>query len=232
MTQKGSIQIIAIIGIVIILAIGYFSLLKTSSKPKTLENTKSSKITTEQARMVVQNLPEVQQFLKDVPNGKVEIDNENEGQYNVHVYEVKNGHTATFNWYKVNTKTGKPKAQFDLSKAEETSTAKGVVIVKSPVKGEKIKSPLTVTGFVYGNNGTLTIKLKQKDSGQYVTEDKVVKIEGKSDQISFAESLQFGLPAMPQTGVLEIEYTDKSGKGLDDKVQIEVKFPSDLGKGT
>lgn len=108
---------------------------------------------------------------------------------------------------------------------------KGVIIVKTPIKGEEIKSPLTISGLVYGNNGTLTIKLKQKESGQYVTEDKVVQIEGKSDNISFAEAIQFGLPVQPQPGVLEIEYKDKSGKGLDDKVSVEVNFPSDLGSG-
>lgn len=112
-----------------------------------------------------------------------------------------------------------------------SSSAKGVIIVKTPSKGEEIKPPLTVTGFVYGNNGTLTIKLKQKDSGQYVTVDKIVKIFGKSDNISFAEGLQFGLPVMPQMGILEVEYKDASGKGLDDKVSIEVNFPSDLGSG-
>lgn len=112
-----------------------------------------------------------------------------------------------------------------------SSSAKGVVIVQSPAAGQEIRSPLTVTGFVYGNNGTLTIKLKQKESGQYVTEDKVVKISGKSDKISFAEAIQFGLPAQPQAGILEVEYKDASGKGLDDKVSIEIQFPSDLGSG-
>lgn len=91
------------------------------------ENTGSSKITTEQARMVVNNLPEVLEYLKNVPNGKIEVDNEQEGKYNVHVFEVKNGHTATFNWYAVDIKTGNPVAQFDLGKAGETSTAKGIV---------------------------------------------------------------------------------------------------------
>lgn len=94
------------------------------------EQTGSSKITTEQARMVVQNLPEVQDYLKEVPNGQVEVDNEQEGEYNVHVFEVKNGHTATFNWYTVDIKTGKPVAQFDLGKAEENSTAKGTITGK------------------------------------------------------------------------------------------------------
>lgn len=112
-----------------------------------------------------------------------------------------------------------------------SSSAKGVIIVKTPGRGEEIKSPLTVSGLVYGNNGTLTIKLKQKESSQYVTGDKIVKISGKSDNISFAEAIQFGLPAMPQAGILEVEYKDASGKGLDDKVSLEVNFPSDLGSG-
>ncbi len=65
-----------------------------------------------QAIANVKKLPEVQQYLKDVPKGKVEVDNEVEGQYNVHVYEVKNGHTATFNWYRVSIKDGKAEPQF------------------------------------------------------------------------------------------------------------------------
>lgn len=110
-------------------------------------------------------------------------------------------------------------------------SAKGVIMIQTPTKGQEIRPPLTVTGLVYGNNGTLTIKLKQKESGMYVTEDKVVKISGKSDNISFAEAMMFGLPAMPQPGILEVSYKDDSDQGLDDKVSIEVNFPSDLGRG-
>lgn len=95
----------------------------TSQNSNTLPNlnpspkgqTGSLKITPEQAVEKVKNLPEVQQFLKDVPNGIVEVDNEPEEQYNVHVYEIKNGHTATFNWYTVNVKDGKIKAQFEIT---------------------------------------------------------------------------------------------------------------------
>lgn len=112
-----------------------------------------------------------------------------------------------------------------------SSSAKGVIIVHSPTAGQAIRSPLTVTGFVYGNQGTLTIKLKQSKSGMYVTEDKVIKIAGASDKITFAEAIQFGLPAEPQTGTLEVLYKDDSGKGLDDKISINVQFPSDLGSG-
>lgn len=76
--------------------------------------TLSTKISHELAVEKVKNLPEVQGYLKNVPNGKVEVDNELEGEYNVHVYEVKNGHTATFNWYRVSIKSGEVRAEFEF----------------------------------------------------------------------------------------------------------------------
>lgn len=92
------------------------------------EQITSSKITKEQALENVKNLAEVREYLKRVPDGKVEIDNELEGDINVHVYEVKDGHTATFNWYTVSMKTGIPVAQFDLREAAETQkTDQGAV---------------------------------------------------------------------------------------------------------
>ena len=71
-----------------------------------------SEISRQQAVENVKNLPEVKEYLKNVPNGKVEVDNELEGEYNVHVYEVKNGHTATFNWYRVSIKSGEIRSEF------------------------------------------------------------------------------------------------------------------------
>lgn len=82
------------------------------ANPSEPEHIGSSKITSEQAVENVKKLPEVKDYLKEVPNGKVEMDNEDEGKYNVHVYEVKNGHTATFNWYRVSIKDGKVEEQF------------------------------------------------------------------------------------------------------------------------
>lgn len=130
-------NLILLLVIVVIIGAGYYAYQSQKSSEvsiqdttSTAENTGSSKITTEQARMVVQNLPEVQEYLKNVPKALVEVDNEEEGEYNVHVYEVKNGHTATFNWYTVDIKTGKPVAQFELGNAQESSTAKGTVTGK------------------------------------------------------------------------------------------------------
>ena len=60
------------------------------------------------ATAVVSALPEVQEYLRSVPSGLVVIDHEDKetNSYLVHVYEIKDGHTATFNWYEVNKTTG------------------------------------------------------------------------------------------------------------------------------
>lgn len=90
-------RLILLIIIVILAGAGYFAFQKISP----------AKITTEQALEKVTNLPEVQDYLKRVPNGRVEVDNEDQGEYNIHVYEIKDDHTATFNWYRVSIKNGK-----------------------------------------------------------------------------------------------------------------------------
>lgn len=69
-------------------------------------------VTSKQAVENVKKLPEVQDYLKRVPNGRVEVDNELEGEYKVHVYEIKDGHTATFSWYRVSIKSGKIRLEF------------------------------------------------------------------------------------------------------------------------
>ena len=93
--------------ILTVAVVGYFIIQKAPSKGlNQLPVVGSSKISRNRALENVKKLPEVQDYLKRVPSGKVEVDNEEEGEYNVHVYEVKNDHTATFNWYKVSIKNG------------------------------------------------------------------------------------------------------------------------------
>ena len=96
----------------IILAAAGFFVLQNGVPEKFPIDIVSTKISREMAVENVKKLPEVQEYLKNVPNGKVEVDNELEGEYNVHVYEVKNGHTATFNWYRVSIKSGEVKSEF------------------------------------------------------------------------------------------------------------------------
>lgn len=101
-------KIIIIIFVIVLVGLGLYA---NQSKP---ENTTSSSPTREQAVENVKKLPEVQQYLEDVPNGKVDVDNKDEDEYLIHVYEIKNSHTATFNWYTVSIKDGKVESQLPV----------------------------------------------------------------------------------------------------------------------
>jgi hypothetical protein len=55
---------------------------------------------------LVRKLPEVTQYLKDVPNGIIAAtESEDKTVWTVQVFEVVEDHTATFNWFDVNKKT-------------------------------------------------------------------------------------------------------------------------------
>ncbi|MDP3941387.1 MAG: hypothetical protein Q8Q49_03705 [bacterium] len=70
-------------------------------------------ISREDAVTKVKVLPEVIDYLKRVPSGLVAVNGEEDNSYLVQVYEFKNGHTATFNWYKVDKTTGTVTKEFD-----------------------------------------------------------------------------------------------------------------------
>lgn len=81
-----------------------FVLLKNSAKNQTISK--------REAIAKVKALPQVTDYLKRVPNGLVLVNSEEDNAYMVQVYELKNGHTATFNWYKVDKTTGEAKKAF------------------------------------------------------------------------------------------------------------------------
>lgn len=62
----------------------------------------------------VSALPEVKAYLQKVPNAHIVIDHEDKAAnaFIIHVYEVKDNHTATFNWYEYDKKTGQVTAEF------------------------------------------------------------------------------------------------------------------------
>ncbi len=69
-------------------------------------------ITKEAAVAKVKALPEVIEYLKEVPGGLVAVNGDEDNAYMVQVYEFKNGHTATFNWYTTDKTTGVVEKQF------------------------------------------------------------------------------------------------------------------------
>lgn len=81
-------------------------------------------ITEERAVAIVSARPEVKRFLQGIKSAKrkgvtaqIEFDRKEGADLVVHVYEfvpddAESGHTATFNWYHVNSKTGKVSTEF------------------------------------------------------------------------------------------------------------------------
>lgn len=94
---------IILLGALLLFLVG-FSLLEN--------NAKNGSISKEEATAKVKALSEVIDYLKRVPNGLVLVNGEEDNAYLVQAYEIKEGHTATFNWYKVNKSTGEVKKEF------------------------------------------------------------------------------------------------------------------------
>src|SRR3989344_9196532 len=110
---------------------------------------KTTGMTENQAIEIVKKLPEVQDYLKRVPNGRVVVDNESEGEYNIQVYELKDGHSATFNWYHVSIKSGEVRSEFEVE-VEQTT--------EQNIEQQETQSSPTKTGSSYPT-GTVSGKI-------------------------------------------------------------------------
>lgn len=75
-------------------------------------NAQTATASKDEAIAKVKLLPEVIDYLKRVPNGLVLVNGEEDNEYMVQVYELKDGHSATFNWYNVDKTTGEVEKQF------------------------------------------------------------------------------------------------------------------------
>ncbi len=96
----------------------------TSQKPAANNNKggKGAIISEQQALNMVRARKEVADWLKLIKESKkknpqtgqavVEIDGYEGGNWRVHVYELMSDHTATMNWYNVDSKTGKITTDF------------------------------------------------------------------------------------------------------------------------
>lgn len=75
-------------------------------------NNKTSVFNEKEAIQKVKNFPEVKDYLKRVPQAQVAVNGEENNAYKVQVYEFKDNHTATFNWYSVEKTTGAVAKEF------------------------------------------------------------------------------------------------------------------------
>jgi len=92
----------------------------------------------------VRLLPEVSDYVRRVPGALVEFDHQDEDGFSVHVYEIKDGHSATFNWYTVDPTTGKASAMFDAV-PDESGTGKQAqwTFYRHPSRGYALWYPAT-----------------------------------------------------------------------------------------
>ena len=71
-------------------------------------------LTEEDAAGIVSNLPEISALLVKYPHYLIETEvlDQNTNAWKVHVYEIVEDHTATYNWYNVDVDTGKVDQEF------------------------------------------------------------------------------------------------------------------------
>jgi len=105
-----------VIPVIAIAVIAISGMLKNTSSPSrailpTSDNP-DALISKDEAIAKIKSLPKVIEYLKIVPKAVIEIDSEEDDSYSVHVYEIKDNHTATFNWFTVDKKTGVIKEMF------------------------------------------------------------------------------------------------------------------------
>lgn len=72
----------------------------------TVATVSENPITQEQAIQQIRDLPEVKKYFLEVPHARVEIDHESPEEWAIHVYEIKEDHTATMGWFVINKKDG------------------------------------------------------------------------------------------------------------------------------
>ena len=96
------------------------SFISTSKLPKeksgySPEQQIAPPLTPEEALDKVKNLSAVKKYLTQVKSGRVDLNGTEGDAYLIQVYEIKDGHTATFNWYRINKTTGDMTAEFEFT---------------------------------------------------------------------------------------------------------------------
>lgn len=92
----------------------YLSNSKPVPSPTLTPSSPNINLDEKRALELVKTRKDVQDYMNKIPNAQIAIDHfdEETNSYVIHVFEVKNGHTNTFNWYDVNKLTGTITAEF------------------------------------------------------------------------------------------------------------------------
>lgn len=112
-THSKSFKFLAIISILFLLVAFWWLFILKSFQPPTPTQPVLQKESVDEnkALKTIAEQEEVKNYLKEVPNGKIALDHfdKETNSYVFQIFEVKNGHTNTFNWYEVNKENGELK---------------------------------------------------------------------------------------------------------------------------
>lgn len=112
--------------ILILAAVGAIFINSAPKEKQKVQQQVVAALTPQDAVNKVKDLAAVKKYLAKVPGGRVDQNGSEGDLYLIQVYEIKDGHTATFNWYRVSKTTGKITAELenlpDLPELSKTYT--------------------------------------------------------------------------------------------------------------
>lgn len=103
-TKKASRERLFVVFLVLFVTFSALFVIYTAKNSRPIVSGKS-------AVAAVKSLPEVVSYLQRV-NGLVLVSSETDNVYIIQVFEIKDGHAATFNWYEVNKISGEITKEF------------------------------------------------------------------------------------------------------------------------
>lgn len=171
------------IGIVLLVIVAAGVILFFTNRPEEKNPVQqvAQPLTAQEAIDKVKSRPEVKKYLSEVPGGRVDQNGSEDELYLVQVFEIKDGHTATFNWYRINKNTGAITAEFEVSE-------------NLPALSQTYKHSLYGVKFNYPSAWKANLDTQIFENGDLITMEKLGPTQ--KPQTDFYDGVRFtvGLP--------------------------------------
>ena len=102
--RKVTFKAFLLVFVVLILLVCLTFLFFTKNTTKTSSANKEVQISKTREKLL--EYPKVKSYLNSTKNGRLDFDQEDRTSYVFHLYEFKNGHISTVDWFYVNKSTG------------------------------------------------------------------------------------------------------------------------------
>lgn len=115
-TRPRSLKFLGLVILIALLATLYWQNLHKIPKPpvSTQPVLQRESISENEAFKIISEQSEVKEYLEKVPKAEITLDHfdQETNSYIFQIFEVKDGHTNTYNWYEVNKESGELKRMF------------------------------------------------------------------------------------------------------------------------